>query len=73
MSISTITIPKAATPTHLSPPELAARWHCSVGNLANLRSEGKGLTYLKLNGGSILYRLADVLDYEAASVVTAVA
>jgi hypothetical protein len=61
------------TEIHLTPADLAERWGCTVGHLANLRSEGKSaLPYLKL-GHHCRYRLADVLAVEAASVVTAVA
>jgi hypothetical protein len=53
----------------LTPRELADRWTCSVGHLANLRSAGLAPTYLKI-GTAVRYRLADVLAYEAARVVT---
>ena len=53
----------------LTPRELADRWACSIGHLANLRSAGLGPTYLKI-GTSVRYRLTDVLDYETARVVT---
>jgi hypothetical protein len=48
--------------------QLAARWGCTVGHLANLRSLGAGPTYLKI-GGAIRYRVDDVGAYEAAHVV----
>jgi hypothetical protein len=54
---------------HLIPSALAERWSVSVGHLANLRSAGTGPAYLKL-GGRILYRLADVEDYETRARVT---
>lgn len=57
---------------HLTPHDLAARWGVSVGHLANLRCEGKGLPYIKLPG-RCLYRLADVLAYEDAHLIKAVA
>lgn len=57
---------------HLTPTDLAQRFGCSVAHLANLRWEGRGVTYLKI-GASVRYRLSDVLAYEAASVVLAVA
>jgi len=58
---------------HLTPTDLAQRWGVTVGHLANLRWEGTSqVPYLKL-GGHVRYRLADVLAYEAASVVLAVA
>jgi hypothetical protein len=53
----------------LTPRELAGRWACSIGHLANLRSAGLGPTYLKI-GTSVRYRLTDVLEYETARVVT---
>lgn len=56
----------------LSPKELADRWRCSVGWLANQRSAGRGPTYLKLSG-RVLYRLADVEDYEVAHEYRAIA
>jgi hypothetical protein len=52
----------------LAPPELAARWGCSVGHLANLRSARGGPNFLKL-GGNVRYRLADVMAYELSHLV----
>jgi hypothetical protein len=52
----------------LTPHELAERWGCSVGHLANLRCARLGPTYLKL-GSSIRYRMADLLAYEESRVV----
>lgn len=57
---------------HLAPTDLAQRWNVSVAHLANLRWESRGCAYLKI-GASVRYRLSDVLAYEAASVVLAVA
>lgn len=54
---------------HLTPSALAARWQVSKGHLANLRSAGTGPAYLKL-GGRVLYRLADIEDYEGHARVT---
>ena len=53
---------------YLSPSELAARHRVGVGHLANLRSQGTGLPYVK-TGGRVLYRLEDVELYEAAHYV----
>ncbi len=58
-----------ATAVHLSTDDLARRWHTTKAQLANLRSAGTSVTYLK-NGSRVLYRLADILAYEAASLVT---
>lgn len=57
---------------HLTPTDLAERWKVGVPHLANLRWESRGCAYLKI-GASVRYRLCDVLAYEAASVVLAVA
>ena len=58
------------TTIHLAPPDLARRWRVTVGHLANLRSTGGGPPHLKV-GGKILYRLVDIEDFEARSVVRA--
>jgi hypothetical protein len=50
----------------MKPAELAARWRTDVGTLANLRSRGEGLPFVKLPSGPILYKVADVLAAEAA-------
>lgn len=71
-SITTAFAATAASTIHLTPNDLGQRWGVSVGHLANLRSAGIGLTYLKL-GASVRYRLSDVIAEEAASVVLAVA
>lgn len=53
----------------LTPKELAERWDCTVGHLANMRSAGVGPTYLKL-GATIRYRVSDLLDYEEIHTVS---
>lgn len=55
--------------TTLRPGELAERWNCSTGWLANLRCAGLGPAYLKLGGRFIAYRVEDVESYEAESLV----
>lgn len=52
----------------LTPAELAERWQCSSGHLANMRSAGVGPVYLKL-GSSIRYRVSDVQAYEQSCEV----
>ena len=58
----------------VSPPDLlteqmlATRWFCSRSRLQHWRSDGEGPHYLKI-GGRILYRLADVQDFETANHV----
>jgi len=47
----------------LTAEQLAARWHTSCGYLANLRSQGKGCPYIKLNR-RVVYREEDVKRYE---------
>jgi len=66
MSSSTLAAPPRVL---LTPPELADRWRCSVGHLANLRHRAQGPEYLKLHGGSVLYDLVVIEAYEAARVV----
>lgn len=56
------------TPNPLTPAALAARWGCSTGNLANLRSAGRGPAYT-LPVGRVIYLLVDVEAYEAAARV----
>ena len=48
----------------LTTEELATRWKVAVGTLENWRHQGKGPTWLKIDG-QVRYRLADVLAYEA--------
>ena len=47
----------------ITPEQLAARWYTSVSYLANLRSQGKGCSYVKL-GRRVVYREKDVKQYE---------
>ena len=58
---------------HLTPRELAARLHVSVGTLAQWRYAGKGPRFLRVGGtgvrGPVLYRLADVETYEEANTI----
>ena len=53
---------------HLSADQLAARWQTTRGHLANLRSAGRGAPFLKI-GARVMYRLSDVLAYEAECIV----
>ena len=52
----------------LTERELADRWRCAPGWLANMRSQGIGPRYLKL-ARLVRYRLDDVTAYEAARAV----
>lgn len=58
------------TPT-LTPADLASRWGCHVGTLANMRSAGRGPAYLR-PAGRVVYRLEDVEAFEAETVVAPV-
>jgi hypothetical protein len=49
---------------HLTPKELAARWHFSTGTLANWRITGYGPRFLKF-GRRVLYPLVEVEAWEA--------
>ena len=51
-------------PVFLTPAELAGRWKVSGRTLERWRAQGRGPAWTTL-GGSIRYRLADVLAYEA--------
>jgi len=52
----------------LTPRELADRWSVSPAHLANLRSRGEGVRYVKI-GASVRYRVADVESFESANAV----
>jgi len=54
---------------HLTPKQLADRWGCSEGHLANLRSAGQGPSYFRPTGGRVLYPLAGVEVYEKERLV----
>lgn len=53
----------------LTTVQLAQRWQVSASHLNHQRSAGQGCRYLKLSGGAVRYRLADVEAYEAASII----
>lgn len=50
---------------YLTERELARRWRHSQRTLQRWRAEGKGVTSLRI-GRRIVYRLEDVLRFEAA-------
>ena len=53
----------------LSTEDLAARWYMSPGTLANWRSSETGPPFVRLGegrGSSIVYRLSDIISYEAS-------
>ena len=50
---------------HFTQRELADRWRISARTLERWRWVGQGPSYLKI-GGSIAYRMEDVLAYEKA-------
>jgi hypothetical protein len=47
----------------ISERELALRWACTTRTLQRWRAEAYGPHFLRL-GGSIRYRLSDIVDYE---------
>lgn len=53
----------------LTARDLAERWQCSPGSLANQRSEGSGPRFVKL-GKLVRYRLADIEAYEVERMTT---
>lgn len=58
-----------AEPVHLRERDLASRWKMSQRTLQRWRAEGSGPHHIRI-GGSIRYRMADVLDYERRHAVT---
>jgi hypothetical protein len=52
---------------HLDQKGLAKRWLISPRTLEQWRWQGRGPRYLKI-GGRVIYRLAEVEAYEAASL-----
>ena len=50
---------------YMTAAEVASRLRLSVETLANARSRGEGMPWTKIHG-RVLYRMADVLDAEAA-------
>jgi hypothetical protein len=59
--------------TYMRDEELAERWSMATKTIRNWRTRGQGPAFIKLNNGAVRYALADVLAYEAASRVEAVA
>lgn len=51
-------------PPMLSAADLARRWQVSEGTLRNWRWAGRGCPFVKV-GSRVLYRIDDVLAYEA--------
>lgn len=52
---------------HMNQAELSRRWSISPRTLERWRWLGQGPQYLKI-GGRVVYRLADIEDYEAAQL-----
>ena len=52
----------------LTTAELAGRWRCSVGYLANLRCIGRGIPFVRV-GTKVLYPLSEVEKYESDALV----
>ena len=50
--------------TLLTTRDLAQRWQVNAGSLANDRSAGRGVPYVKI-GGAVRYRLRDVEVFES--------
>lgn len=53
----------------LTTRDLAQRWQVNAGSLANDRSAGRGVPYVKI-GGAVRYRLRDVEGFEASCRVS---
>lgn len=55
----------------LSPDDLAKRWQMSKDTLANWRIKKTGPVYTKIGAGrntKVLYRLADIIEFESQHV-----
>ncbi len=52
-------------PEHLTPDQLARRWHKSAGTLSNWRAQGKGPAFVKV-GRTVLYPVQFVQEFERA-------
>ncbi|MEK9752552.1 MAG: DNA-binding protein [Rhodospirillaceae bacterium] len=59
--------------THLTPAELAGRWHITTAALRSQRSKGTGPTYIQIGARRVLYAIADIEAYEAERKVEPVA
>lgn len=53
-----------ALPPFLTTKELARRWGWHPQSLVNLRTEGRGIDWVRLGPGSIRYRREDILAHE---------
>jgi len=53
-------------PIHLTPAQLAQRWNRTQDALYKMRKNNSGPPYVTLGRGGILYKLADVEEYEEA-------
>lgn len=54
---------------YLTPEDLARRWGLAEGTIRNMRHYGKGPAFIKLNGKSIRYPLAEVVAYERSQAL----
>jgi hypothetical protein len=58
---------EATAPTmddlYMTPREVADRWRIDEGTLANWRTAGEGVPWVKV-GGSVRYKVADVIAFE---------
>jgi hypothetical protein len=55
---------QTVTVKHLNQTELAERWGLATATLERWRCEGIGPVFIKLHG-RVIYRLADIEEYEA--------
>ena len=61
-----LAIPEAADrdDVFMTTAGLAARWCMDAASLANYRSRGEGIPFVKLPTGAVRYRLVDILEAE---------
>lgn len=53
----------------LHPRQVAERYGITPETLSNMRAQGKGPPFVRLSSKRVMYRLADVLQWEAARTV----
>jgi len=62
---------RAVKGLHLTPEELAERWHLTEGTLSNWRTTGEGPQYMKF-GKRVLYPITEVEAFERRNLKAAV-
>jgi hypothetical protein len=53
--------------TFLIDPEVEARWRRKDGYCSELRAQGRGPKFVRVSPRVVMYRLSDLLEYEASN------